>query len=84
MGQDRKFHSEEISSMVLAKMRETTEAYLDTKVKHTVANTSAYVSNSQRQTTKDARNISGLNAMRIINKSITEAKCERERNVLTR
>ena len=51
--EERKFHSEEISSMVFAKMRETAKAYLDTRVKHAVANTSACISNSQRQTTKD-------------------------------
>ena len=51
--EERMFHSREISFMILTTMKETTEAYLDTKVKHAVANTSAYFSDSQRQTTKD-------------------------------
>ena len=60
MRDERKFHSGEMSSMVLAKMKETTIAYLDTKVKHAVANTTAHFNDSQRQTTKDAGPISGL------------------------
>ena len=58
--------------MILAKMKETKEAFLDTKVKHAVANTSAYFSDSQHQTTKDVEPMSQFDLLRIINEPIAE------------
>ena len=66
--------------MILAKMKETTEAYLDTKVKHAVANASAYFSDSQHQTTKDAGPTSGL--MCYGSSTSRSQKGDGERNVL--
>ncbi|KAK6163793.1 hypothetical protein DH2020_000657 [Rehmannia glutinosa] len=59
--------------MVLIKMREIAEAYLDSTVKNVVVTVSAYFNDSQRQATKDARVIVGLNVMRIINKPTAAA-----------
>ena len=78
--EERMFHSGEISFRILTKMKETTEAYLDTKVKHAVANTSAYFSDSQRQTTKDVEPISGL--MCYGSSTSRSQKGDRGRNVL--
>merc|ERR1711865_1240282 len=73
MGEDKKFHPEEISSMILVKMKETTEAYLGTKVNDAVVTVPAYFNDSQRQATKDAGQISGLNVLRIINEPTAAA-----------
>ena len=66
-GEERQFTAEEISSMVLVKMRETAEAYLDTTVKDAVITIPVYFNDSQRQATLDAGLIAGLNVTRIIN-----------------
>uniref|UniRef100_A0ACD5WB62 Uncharacterized protein n=1 Tax=Avena sativa TaxID=4498 RepID=A0ACD5WB62_AVESA len=67
MGEEKHFTAEEISSMMLVKMRETAEAYLGTAVKNVVITVPVYFNDSQRQGTIDAGAIAGLNVMRIIN-----------------
>jgi len=72
-GAVRRFAAEEISSMVLVKMKETAEAYLGQQVKNAVITVPAYFNDSQRQATKDAGAIAGLNVMRIINEPTAAA-----------
>ncbi|KAF0894610.1 hypothetical protein E2562_001908 [Oryza meyeriana var. granulata] len=72
-GEERQFMPEEISSMVLAKMRETAEVYLGKTVKNAVITVPVYFNNSQRQATIDAGAIAGLNVMRIINEPTAAA-----------
>ena len=66
-GEQKQFAAEEISSMVLVKMKEIAEAYLGSTVKNSVITVPAYFNDSQRQATKDAGAIAGLTVMRIIN-----------------
>ncbi|KAL6193436.1 hypothetical protein ACLB2K_034520 [Fragaria x ananassa] len=72
-GQKKEFAPEEISSMILGKMREIAEAYLGSKVKNAVITVPAYFNDSQRQATKNAGLIAGLNVMRIINEPTAAA-----------
>ena len=79
----------EVSAMVLTKMKETAEAFLGQTVKDAVITVPAYFNDSQRQATKDAGTISGLNVLRIINEPTAAAiaygldkKRQGERNVL--
>jgi L1 cell adhesion molecule like protein len=88
-GEQKKFQPEEISSMVLIKMKEIAEAFMSKPVKNAVVTVPAYFNDSQRQATKDAGTIAGLNVLRIINEPTAAAiaygldkKSSQERNVL--
>ncbi|KAL6649676.1 hypothetical protein ACP70R_013900 [Stipagrostis hirtigluma subsp. patula] len=72
-GEEKQFSPEEISSMVLAKMKETAGVYLGTTVKNAVVTVPVYFNNSQRQATIDAGAIAGLNVMQIINEPTAAA-----------
>lgn len=72
-GEKRLFSPEEISSMVLTKMKEIAEAFLGQTVKNAVVTVPAYFNDSQRQATKDAGLIAGLNVLRIINEPTAAA-----------
>jgi L1 cell adhesion molecule like protein len=85
----KKFYPEEISSMVITKMKEIAEDYLGTKVTDIVITVPAYFNDQQRQATKDAGAIAGLNVLRIINEPTAAAiaygldnKSSKEKNVL--
>ena len=90
LGETKTFSPQEISSMVLIKMKEIAEAKIGKKVEKAVITVPAYFNDAQRQATKDAGSISGLNVLRIINEPTAAAiayglgagKSEKERHVL--
>ncbi|CCF56212.1 hypothetical protein KAFR_0A07780 [Kazachstania africana CBS 2517] len=90
LGENKTFSPQEISSMVLTKMKEIAEAKIGKKVEKAVITVPAYFNDAQRQATKDAGAISGLNVLRIINEPTAAAiayglgagKSDKERHVL--
>jgi len=72
-GERKQFSAEEISAMVLGKMKAVAESYLGSEVKNAVVTVPAYFNDAQRQATKDAGTISGLNVLRIINEPTAAA-----------
>ena len=88
-GENNQFYPEEISAMVLTKMKEIAEAFIGEDVKDVVVTVPAYFGDAQRQATKDAGTIAGLNILRIINEPTAAAiaygmdnKSSKERHVL--
>ncbi|VDK23866.1 unnamed protein product [Taenia asiatica] len=88
-GKTKHFTAEQISSMVLSKMKEIAEAYLDEKVTSAVITVPAYFNASQRQATIDAGKLAGLNVLRLINEPTAAAlaygvnkRCTSQHNVL--
>ncbi|WBW74499.1 Hsp70 family heat shock protein Ssa1 [Schizosaccharomyces osmophilus] len=88
-GETKTFTPEEISSMVLLKMREVAEAFMGSKITDAVVTVPAYFNDSQRQATKDAGTIAGMNVLRIINEPTAAAiaygldrNTQKETNVL--
>ena len=71
--QEKKFFAEEISAMVLQKLKKTADDFLGKEVKDAIVTVPAYFNDSQRQATKDAGTISGLNVLRIINEPTAAA-----------
>lgn len=87
--EEKTFSPEEVSSMVLIKMKEIAENYLGEKVTNAIITVPAYFNDSQRQATKDAGLIAGLNVTRIINEPTAAAiaygldkKSDEERNIV--
>lgn len=72
-GATKEFSPEEISAMILGKMKQIAENYLGTEVTNAVVTVPAYFNDSQRQATKDAGVISGLNVLRIVNEPTAAA-----------
>lgn len=87
--EEKKFYAEEISAMVISKMKEVAEEYLQEKVTDMVITVPAYFNDQQRQATKDAGAIAGVNVLRIINEPTAAAiaygldnKSSKEKNIL--
>ena len=88
--EDKQFHPEEISAMVIQRLKETTESFLGHPLKKVVITVPAYFNDSQRQATKDAGAIAGLEVLRIINEPTAAAIAygldktddKQERNIL--
>ena len=72
-GEEKVLSPEEVSAIILTKMKQIAEAYLGREVKHAVITVPAYFNDSQRQATKDAGLISGLDVLRIINEPTAAA-----------
>lgn len=72
-GKTRQFTPEEVSAMVLGKMKDVAERYLGEKVKHAVVTVPAYFNDQQRQATRDAGIIAGLNVVRVVNEPTAAA-----------
>ncbi|KAL9050699.1 MAG: hypothetical protein Q9162_006473 [Coniocarpon cinnabarinum] len=87
-GSEKTFTPEEVSSMVLTKMKEVAEAYLGEKVNNAVVTVPAYFNDAQRAATKDAGTIAGLNVMRVVNEPTAAAlaygldRDKSERNII--
>ncbi len=88
-GEEKKIHPEEISASVLTKMKEVAQTFLGQEVKNAVITVPAYFNDAQRQSTKDAGAIAGLNVLRIINEPTAAAIAygldkmnEHEKNIL--
>lgn len=88
-GEMKQYSAEEIGAMVLGKMKEIAEAYIGEKVTDAVITVPAYFNDSQRQATKDAGTIAGLNVLRIINEPTAAAiaygldkKTDKEHNII--
>ena len=87
-GSEKTFTPEEVSAMVLVKMKEVAEAFLGEKVENAVVTVPAYFNDAQRAATKDAGTIAGLNVMRVVNEPTAAAlaygldKGKEERNII--
>ena len=88
-GEQKSFSPQEISAFILEKMKQTAEAYIGKEVKNAVITVPAYFNDAQRQATKDAGSICGLNVLRIINEPTAAAiaygldnQKEGERNII--
>ena len=87
-GSEKTFTPEEVSAMILGKMKEVAEGYLGEKVSNAVVTVPAYFNDAQRAATKDAGTIAGLNVMRVVNEPTAAAlaygldKGDQEKNII--